>query len=261
MIKRQELLSYLQQLLNCDNYNDYAPNGLQIEGSDTIEVICTAVTASQSVIDEAVRQNADALLVHHGFFWRGETPTITGMKRNRIGALLRENINLLAYHIPLDCHLELGNNACLAALFPVKSETVLSHTLSGNNNLLWSAELENVLTADALEAILDTIFKRTPLHLAPNENSSKAHGNAIKKIAWCTGAAHDYIEEAKALGVDAFISGEVSERTYYQAKELDIHYFACGHHATERFGIQALGEHLNEKFSLKHRFIDCDNPV
>lgn len=261
MINRQELVSYLHQYLSCDDFNDYAPNGLQVEGDDAIQLVCTAVTASTKVIEEAVRLKANALLVHHGFFWRGEKSVITGIKRQRIGALLHANMSLLAYHLPLDCHLIVGNNACLGKLFPMITESIQSHTVNNNSHLLWSGELEEAKSVDELKTYFNKIFERIPLHLASNTDSSKAQYKTIKKIAWCTGAAQDFIEEAKALGVDAYISGEVSERTFYQAEELDIHYFACGHHATERFGIQALGVHLAEKFDLKHQFIDCNNPV
>lgn len=252
MISRQELGAYLQQLLNCEAFNDYAPNGLQVEGVAEIKNIVTAVTASQDVIDKAVAMKADALLVHHGFFWRGEDPLVIGMKRQRLGALLSNNLNLFAYHLPLDCHLEFGNNACLAARFEVQE--VLSHRVNNTNDLLWTGQFKEGKTAESLLTFLEGIFERRPLHLA-------AEDKLIKQIAWCSGGAQDFITQAQALGVDAYISGEVSERTFYQAQELGLHYFACGHHATERYGIQALGQHLAERFGLEHRFIDSWNPV
>ncbi|WP_019217296.1 Nif3-like dinuclear metal center hexameric protein [Legionella tunisiensis] len=252
MIARNELASYLHTLLACANFNDYAPNGVQIEGSDKIARICTAVTASAAVIEQAVALQADALLVHHGYFWRGEDAVITGIKRQRIAKLLIHNITLFAYHLPLDCHPELGNNACLAKLFDCNSITM--HQVGKTPNLLWSGSLKRGKTAKEFLAELQAKLGREPFYIPGMDKP-------IRRIAWCSGAAQDLIEEANALGVDAYLSGEISERTYYQAQELGIHYFACGHHATERDGIQALGNHLAEHFKLQHHFIDSSNPV
>ncbi len=252
MIKRTELSLFLNNLLSCNKFNDYAPNGIQIEGTDQIKRICTAVTASEDAITQAVDFQADALLVHHGYFWRGEDPVITGMKRQRIGKLLTNNINLFAYHLPLDCHPELGNNACLAKLLSLN--TVQMHKAGNTENLLWSGALFQPMTGEQFSLFLEDILGRTPLHIAANSKP-------IQSVALCSGGAQDYIENAHLLGVDAYISGEVSERTYYQAKELGIHYFACGHHATERYGIQALGAYLSSHFGLPHQFIDSENPI
>ncbi len=249
---QKELSSYLHQLLSCDRYNDYAPNGMQVEGKDEIRRICTAVTASDDVINQAITWKADALLVHHGYFWRGEAPVITGMKRQRLNKLLRHDINLLAYHLPLDCHPELGNNACLAKLFDVDS--VQMHRAGNTDNLLWSGRLAQTMTHTVLTDFLNKKLGRIPLSVAGNDK-------LISRIAWCSGGAQDFIEEANRLGADAYLSGEISERTYYQAKELGIHYYSCGHHATERYGIQALGEYLASYFKLEHLFIDSNNPV
>jgi len=252
VIVRDELAAYLHQFLACASFDDYAPNGIQIEGRDSIRRICTAVTASFDAIEQAVDLNADALLVHHGYFWRGEPSVITGMKRGRIGKLIEHNMTLFAYHLPLDCHLELGNNACLARILNLTS--VKMHQIGKIANLLWSGSLPKSQTPHGFSAIIQEKLDRQPLHIAGNAKQ-------IQNIAWCSGAAQDYIEEAHAMGVDAYISGEVSERTFYQAKELGIHYYACGHHATERYGIQALGEHLAAKYELEHYFIDSVNPV
>jgi dinuclear metal center YbgI/SA1388 family protein len=252
VIRQKELSSYLQQLLNCDRFNDYAPNGMQVEGKDQIKRICTAVTASDEVISQAINLKADALLVHHGYFWRGEAQVITGMKRQRINKLLRHDLNLFAYHLPLDCHLELGNNACLAKLFEVNS--VQMHRAGGTDNLLWSGQLAKPMNNAEFTDFLSKKLDRQPLAIEGNDRE-------INRIAWCSGGAQDFIEEANLLGVDAYISGEVSERTYYQANELGIRYYSCGHHATERYGIQALGEYLASYFKLEHQFIDSDNPV
>ncbi|KTD30826.1 putative NIF3-like protein 1 [Legionella moravica] len=252
MITRSELSLYLNDLLNCRQYTDYAPNGIQVEGKEHIKRICTAVTASEDVISQAIEWHADALLVHHGYFWRGEDPVITGMKRQRISKLLNHEINLFAYHLPLDCHPELGNNACLAKLLSLDS--IQMHQVGTTDNLLWSGLLTEDMTEMQLGDFLERSFGRKPLHIS-------GHSKRIKSIALCTGAAQDYIEHAHALGVDAYLSGEVSERTYYQAKELGIHYFSCGHHATERYGIQALGNHVAQYFNLSHLFLDSNNPV
>lgn len=252
MIKRADLAHYLHRFLNCAKYSDYAPNGIQIEGKDEIKRICTAVTASEDIISQAVALQADALLVHHGYFWRGENPVISGMKRQRINALLRHDLNLFAYHLPLDCHPELGNNACLAKL--CSFESVQMHSAGGTEQLLWSGSLAKPMYGNELALFLEQVLQQKPIHLA-------GHSKLIHSIAWCSGGAQDYIENAHHLGVDAYLSGEVSERTYYQAKELGIDYYAGGHHATERYGIQALGKHLADYFQLEHQFIDSNNPI
>lgn len=252
MITRSALEAYVQAYLNCGSYNDYAPNGLQIEGRATIRRICTAVTASLDVINQAASQGADALLVHHGYFWRGEPSVLTGMRRQRIGQLIVNDMNLYAYHLPLDCHPVIGNNACLATLLNINE--IQMHEVKKIPNLLWEGKLANPITASAFVAVLTKALDRKPTCVS---GSTKP----IQRLAWCSGAADDLIENAYALGVDAYISGEISERTYYQAEELGLHYFACGHHATERYGIQALGIHLATEFDLEHQFIDSDNPI
>jgi len=252
MITRDDLVSYLDDLLSCSQFQDYAPNGLQIEGRSSIQTICTAVTASEAVIAEALNYGADALIAHHGFFWRGEESVITGMRRRRIGQVIAGDLNLYAYHLPLDCHATLGNNACLGQLLQLNA--ILSHDIGKTANILWSGEFREAMTAQMLIKQIGDALQQPPLHIAGTDK-------LIKRIAWCSGAAQDYIEDAQRLGVDAYLSGEISERTYYQALELNMHYFACGHHATERFGIQALGTHLAKQFNLDHQFIDSMNPV
>lgn len=251
MISRQELAGYLQQFLACDQYNDYAPNGLQIEGRYNITRICTAVTASADAIAKAIEYKADALLVHHGYFWRGEPAALVGMKRQRIAALLSHDINLLAYHLPLDCHLQLGNNARLCQLLELSN--VDQHRAGSTPGLLWTGSLPQAVSAAKFSDFINQKLNTQVISVTVDK--------PIERIALCSGAAQDYLTQAQALGVDAYLSGEISERTYYEAKELGIHYFACGHHATERFGIQALGEHLAKKFKLSHQFIDSDNPI
>jgi dinuclear metal center YbgI/SA1388 family protein len=252
MLMRDFLTTYLNDFLGCDNYTDYAPNGLQVEGRADIQRICTAVTASYDVIMKANALNADALLVHHGYFWRGEEPVMTGMKRRRIGALMTHDINLYAYHLPLDTHPTLGNNIGLGRLLEMTN--IQSHAVGKTSNLLWSGTLSKPMTLTELSTYVHHQLNRKPLCI----QASKKH---IQHVAWCTGGAQDNIIDAHRLGVDAYLSGEVSERTYYEAIELDLHYLACGHHATERYGIKALGEHLAEKFSIEHSFIDSENPI
>lgn len=252
MIQRDELTSFLDDYLACASFNDYAPNGLQIEGRPEIRRICTAVTASYEIIQRANHLKADALFVHHGYFWRGEDAVLTGMKRQRVGSIMSHHLNLLAYHLPLDCHHELGNNACIGRLLDVQDIT--QHVAGKVPNLLWTGHFESSVSMTTLTHQLTHIFQRKPLHIP---GASKT----IKRIGWCSGGAQDYIVDAHRLGVDAYISGEISERTYYEAQELGIHYFACGHHATERFGIQALGEMISNRFGLTHQFLDTDNPV
>jgi dinuclear metal center YbgI/SA1388 family protein len=249
-MNNHELAHYLDNFLQVDAYTDYAPNGLQVEGKSTIRKICTAVTASLEVVEAAARWKADALLVHHGYFWKNEALPLIGMKGKRIQALMAHDMNLYAYHLPLDCHLDLGNNAQLGRLFPL--ESMSPHTISRITNLLWSGQLIKAYSFNEFLSYLGTVFGKV--------NSVQAADHKIKRIAWCTGGAQDYIEHAAKLGVDAFISGEISERTYYQAKEMGVHYFGCGHHATEERGIQALGEHLAKQFSFEHHFINVENP-
>lgn len=252
MLTRDALALYLHEYLACDQYPDYAPNGLQVEGRVQIKRLCTAVTASYDAIAEAIAWHADALLVHHGYFWRGEEAVITGMKRRRIGQLIQHDLNLFAYHLPLDCHAEIGNNACLGRLFDMRD--IQAHRVGNTPNLLMSGQLVSPLSASEFSDYLGQILHREPLSVSGTTQ-------LIQRVAWCSGGAQDYIVDAHRLGVDAYISGEISERTYYQAQELGVHYFACGHHATERLGIQALGEHLAARFDVQHRFIDSVNPV
>ena len=248
----KQLVNYTRQLLQVERFVDYCPNGLQVEGKPNVNKIVTGVSASMDLLQAAKQAGADAVLVHHGYFWRGEEAVITGMKRRRIGQLLTHDLNLYAYHLPLDCHADLGNNACLGQLFALQN--IQTHPVGNTPALLWSGQLAHPMSACAFSDDLSKKLQREPLCISGTEKP-------IQRVAWCSGGAQDYIVDAHRLGVDAYISGEISERTYYQAQELGLHYFACGHHATERLGIQALGEHLTARFDVQHRFIDSDNPV
>ena len=252
MTECSELVAYCNNLLDCNAFQDYCPNGLQVEGRASVSRIVTGVTASQALIDAAAAQEADLLLVHHGYFWRGEAAPITGLKQRRIRALLEHGINLVAYHLPLDVHAKLGNNVQLAQR--------LGWTITGGlepsnpRSVGLQGELAEALSGEELAQQLNLALGREPLFI-------RGHGRPVKRIAWCTGAAQGYIDKAVALGVDAFITGEVSEQTIHIARECGINFYAAGHHATERYGVQALGEHLVEHFGVEHRFIDIDNPV
>ena len=252
-MQRDALVDYTNQLLCVNRFKDYCPNGLQVEGKAEINKIISAVTASESAIQAAIACKADVLLVHHGYFWKGEDSCITSMKRRRLALLLKHDINLLAYHLPLDVHPTLGNSTQLGNVldFPIHKRFDMPE-LAGIGCV---AEFAMPMTGEALSLHIAARLSRAPLHITSSGNQ------LIKRIAWVTGAAQDAIELAALEGCDAYLSGEVSERTYYQAKELDIHYFAAGHHATEKFGIAALGQHIAEKFDLQHRFIDIENPI
>jgi dinuclear metal center YbgI/SA1388 family protein len=249
MATRKDIESYLSTFLQVDKFKDYAPNGLQVEGKDNINCLVTGVTASLELIEAAIAHHADAILVHHGYFWKNEAPTITGMKYQRIKALLDYDISLFGYHLPLDAHSELGNNAQLAKRLGITIEGVMNKEGIGNYGVF-----DQAITVDELNKRLFTTLNRTPLHI-------DAGGHKIRTIALCTGGAQGYIQQAIDLGVDAYISGEISENTVHAARESGVHYFSAGHHATERYGAQALGEHLASLFSLEHHFVDIDNPV
>lgn len=246
-----KLVQYCHTLLDVPAFKDYCPNGLQVEGKSEIKKIVAGVTACQALLDAAVAADADLILVHHGYFWRSESPTVTGMKKRRLQTLLMNNINLLAYHLPLDAHSQLGNNVQLAQRLSLTLEPVSS---TEKDALVRCGELAEPRDAQALSELLEVILGRKPLHI-------KGIDRPIKKLGLCTGAAQGYIEQALAQGCDAFISGEISESTVHIARELGIDYFAAGHHATERYGVQALGEHLAQAFDLEYEFIDIDNPV
>jgi len=252
MVALNELVDYTNKLLDEASFSDYCPNGLQVEGGPEVQVLVSGVTASLALIEAAAAYGADALLVHHGYFWKGENACVTGMKRRRLQALLDAGICLLAYHLPLDAHAELGNNVQLARVLGLASAGRFGD--DGGLRLAHHGRLSRPLDAAAFCEYLESSLGRSPQHIA----GSAAQ---IERVGWCTGAAQSYIEAAAGLGLDAFISGEISEQTVHVARETGIHYFAAGHHATERFGACALGEHLAGHFGLRHRFIDIDNPV
>ncbi len=252
IVNNFQLETVLNNELKPQLIKDYCPNGLQVEGKNEVKKIITGVTASQALIDAAIEHKADALLVHHGYFWKGENESIKGMKGNRIRSLIKNDINLFAYHLPLDIHPTLGNNAELARLFSIINVEGLEPT---PQSIAMKGEFDVALSGEDLSLRISQILNREPLHITPDVNKN------IKTVAWCSGGGQDYIELAAEQGIDAFISGEISERTTYIARELGIHYFAAGHHATERYGVKALGEWLVREHGFDVKFIDIDNPV
>ncbi|GAD89089.1 hypothetical protein VHA01S_014_01140 [Vibrio halioticoli NBRC 102217] len=248
-----KLQTLLNDKLSAQQIKDCAPNGLQVEGTENIKKIVTGVTASQALIDEAIRLNADALLVHHGYFWKGEPEPIVGMKGRRIRALIKNDINLYGYHLPLDIHPELGNNAKLAELLDIEIEGGLEgHAQS----VALYGRLKSPVTGAEFAQRIAQVLNREPLHIAPDFADKM-----IESVGWCTGGGQDYIQLAADHQLDAFISGEISERTTFVAREQGIHYFSAGHHATERYGIKALGEWLAEQYGFEVTFVDINNPV
>lgn len=249
MVKLNDLIDYTQQFMQVDRYKDYCPNGLQVEGRAEVSKIVTGVSASLAFLQQAAERGADLVLVHHGYFWRNEDQRVVGMKRKRLAFLLESNISLMAYHLPLDAHPELGNNATLGRkLGLVQTGSV------GEANLICHGSLEQPCSLAAFAEHVGAALARPSLVIGDLHKQ-------IKTVAWCTGAGQSYMEDAIRLGVDAYISGEISEQTTHVAHESGVAYIAAGHHATERYGIQALGEHLAKKFALEHEFLDLYNPV
>lgn len=247
-MRNTELETLLNNQLNIAAFQDYAPNGLQVEGREDVRRIVTGVTASQALLDAAVEQQADAILVHHGYFWKNEPSVVRGMKRNRLKTLLTNDINLYGYHLPLDAHPELGNNAQLAKLLDI-------HVLGEIDSLLPYGEFEKPLNAVILRERLEKVLGRAVLHCGDHAPTS------LRRIAWCSGGGQGYIQQAAEFGVDAFITGEVSEQTIHIAREMGVNFYAAGHHATERYGIKALGEWLATHHQLEVTFIDIPNPA
>jgi dinuclear metal center YbgI/SA1388 family protein len=248
----EELVEYGNATLEVGRFSDYCPNGLQVEGRPEVQRLACAVTANQAVLDAAVAWGADALLVHHGYFWRGEAPQLVGMKGRRVATLFAAQMSLLAYHLPLDAHPELGNNAQLAARLGIEVRGPLGDPASGGVGNC--GEFRQPQTLARVAEQLEQLTGRTPLLIGDPARE-------VRSVAWCTGAAQGYIDRAAAAGAALYISGEISEQTVHEARELGIAYIAAGHHATERYGVQALARHLANRFALDTEFIDCDNPV
>lgn len=251
-IALKELVRFTNDYLSISKIKDYCPNGLQVEGKQEVKKIIGGVTASQDLIDAAIEQNADAILVHHGYFWKGEDQCLTGIKRKRLKALLENDISLLAYHLPLDVHGEVGNNVQLANILGFDITGPLDPDARPSIGLV--GELSSSQTGAHLQKHFTKALSRECMHI-------NASDRPIKTIAWCTGAAQSMIELAVAQGVDAYVSGEISEPTVHIARENNIHYYSAGHHATERYGVLALGNKLAGEFDVEFEFLDLDNPV
>lgn len=245
----KELIDYTGQILEVERFRDYCPNGLQVEGRQEVRSIVTGVTASMALLESAREAGADMVLVHHGYFWRNEDPRVVGIKHKRLRFLLTHEINLAAYHLPLDAHPELGNNAQLARLLGLNVEGV-----AGEQSLVWHGSLPVAESLWDFQQRLGGVLQRQPQVVGDLKRQ-------VRRVAWCTGAAQQYLETAIALGVDVFVSGEISEQTVHLARESGVSYIAAGHHATERYGVQALGRHLAQHFGLTHQFVDIENPV
>jgi dinuclear metal center YbgI/SA1388 family protein len=245
----EQLREFCDEYLKVNEFDDYCPNGLQVEANAEVDNIVCGVTASQALIEAAIDHGADTLIVHHGYFWKGESQAITGYKGRRISSLIRNNINLLAFHLPLDVHPEVGNNVQLARVLGWEATDSF-----GEQGLVFEGRLTAGQTLAELTQHIETRLDTRALAIDAGEH-------AIKRIAWCTGAAQGFIEAAAARGVDAFVSGEVSEPTFHLAREMGIHYIAAGHHATERYGVQALAKVIAQRFGVKQQFIDIPNPV
>jgi dinuclear metal center YbgI/SA1388 family protein len=246
---REDLRVYLDGLLEAPRFRDYCPNGLQVEGKPETKRILCGTTASQALIDAAITWQADAILVHHGWFWKGEDGRVTGFRKQRMAALLKHDINLFAYHLPLDAHPVLGNNAQLAAKF--------GWAIDGNfgeQNIGFIGTPNAPLSAGQLAHQVGAALNRAPQLLGDEHRE-------VRRVAWCSGGAQGYFEQAIAAGADLFLSGEVSEQTYHLALESGIPYIAAGHHATERYGVQALGKHLADTHGLECEYRELENPV
>ncbi|BBL33885.1 GTP cyclohydrolase 1 type 2 [Nitrosomonas stercoris] len=249
-IMHQNILeNYLNDLLNIQQFQDYCPNGLQIEGKTSIQMLVSGVTASQDLIQAALDLHADAIIVHHGYFWRGENACLRGIKYQRIATLIKHNINLYAYHLPLDAHAKLGNNTLLGQKLGITEEGRF-----GEYDIAAFGSFPEPINLQTLDGLLSSTLNRPPLIIGDPLKT-------IQRVAWCTGAAQSYFEAAIQQGVDAFITGEISEQNVHTARETGVAFVSAGHHATERYGIQALGEHITKKFSITHHFVDIDNPV
>lgn len=249
-VDRNALAEYLAQTLNIARFRDYCPNGLQVEGCARIGRVVSGVTASLALIEAAIAADADAILVHHGYFWRGEDARIVGPKHHRLRLLLAHDINLFAYHLPLDMHPELGNNARLA-----RQLGLMAQGRFGEDELGWLGSADPAIdTVGKLAQAVERALGRTPQVIGDP-------AQPVGRIGWCTGAAQSLLGDAIAAGASVYLSGEISEPTVHLAREAGVAYLACGHHATERYGVQALGEDLASRFGIAHQFIDIANPV
>jgi dinuclear metal center YbgI/SA1388 family protein len=253
---RALLLTAFDQLLEPSRFKDYGPNGLQVEGKAEIRRIVSGVTASLALIEAAIAAEADAIFVHHGLFWRGQDGRVTGWMRQRLALLLAHDINLFAYHLPLDAHPEFGNNAQLGLQLGLKAHEGELGRFGESGLGFLGRRLDNT-AFDSPEQLAEHVRSKLvkPVVLVSGRSGP------VKNIAWCTGGAQSYFESAIAAGADAFITGEISEPQAHYARELGVSFVACGHHASERYGAPATANHVAARFGLSHQFIDIDNPA
>ncbi|MFC3120120.1 Nif3-like dinuclear metal center hexameric protein [Agaribacter flavus] len=255
-MRRQELNKVLDELLSASSIKDYCPNGLQVEGSQEIKRIVSGVTASQALIDSAIEREADTILVHHGYFWKNEAQVLVGMKHKRIKSLFQNDINLFAYHLPIDVHPTLGNNAQIGKRLGLENIVALPDITP--QGIVMSGRLPQPISHQQLTSILSSVFARQVVSVGDKQN--------ISQLAWCSGGGQNYIDavvdiQVEGKPIDAFISGEISEQTTHSAREQGIDYFAVGHHASERYGVKAVGEWLAQHFDVEVQFVDIDNPA
>jgi dinuclear metal center YbgI/SA1388 family protein len=252
MTSRQDLLQAFDTLLVPERFKDYGPNGLQVEGRERVGKIVSGVTASRALIEAAVARGADAVFVHHGLFWRGQDGRVTGWMKQRLALLLANDVNLFAYHLPLDAHPELGNNAQLG-----KRLGLLADARFGDQDLGFlgaRSDGQSFADAGALAAHVRAALGREPTCVP-------GAAGPIRRIAWCTGGAQGYFEAAIAAGAQAFLTGEISEPQAHYARECGVTFLACGHHATERYGAPAVAAHVAQQLGIAHEFIEIDNPA
>ncbi|NDC08584.1 MAG: Nif3-like dinuclear metal center hexameric protein [Oxalobacteraceae bacterium] len=247
-LERETLTAHLAETLDINRFRDYCPNGLQVEGKPHIRRLVTGVTACLDLLEAAIEVKADAVLVHHGYFWRGEDPRVVGNRRHRLKRLLDHEMNLYAYHLPLDAHATLGNNAQLGARLEFKATGRF-----GDQDLGWYGDCDTQTVGELVDRVQHVLGRQPTLIGDPAQH--------IARVAWCTGAAQNAFEQAIDAGASVYLSGEISEQTVHLARESGVAYLACGHHATERFGVQALGDYLSSRFGIDHQFIDIANPV
>lgn len=251
----EQLVTWLATELQTARFRDYCPNGLQVEGSAVVRHIIAGVTASEAIIRHAISVGADTLLVHHGWFWKNEDPRVRGIRRTRLGLVLAHDINLIAYHLPLDAHPVWGNNAQLAQVLGLTPNRVGDDTeRCGSDGLIWLGQAPDLPDLGALSDRVGERLAREPLLVGERSRP-------VKRIAWCTGAAQGMLQDAIDAGADVFITGEVSEPTVHLAREAGVGFIAAGHHATERYGARALGAAIAERFGVRVDFVDIDNPV
>ena len=249
MVHRQELDASLQALLRPELFKDYGPNGLQVEGTSEVRHLVSGVTASLACIDAAIAAGADALLVHHGLFWRGQDGRLTGWLAARVRRLMAAGVNLFAYHLPLDAHAELGNNAQLGLRLQLRADARF-----GEQDLGFIGAAAPHGTLDALAGAARAALNRD-IVVIPGD------GRPLRRVAWCTGGAQGYFEPAIAAGADAFLTGEISEPQAHLARETGVAFLACGHHASERYGAAAVAAHVAAQLGLRHTHIEIENPA